>query len=157
MSCCTNGFVRFLLSVMCDNQQLVEKEIAKVHGKNKQNQRAYCAFGVDYFKRQFNTAFPKYCICLGACKQSTTNIPLAAAGGNPKPQTDAHTHIYRKWTWERKHISAVPLISFLCVHNDRSMYICIKKERRPAPKKPSQGSYTQASICITVRTLKLCS
>lgn len=79
---------------MCDNQQLVEKEIAKVHGKNKQNQRAYCAFGVDYFKRQFNTAFPKYCICLGACKQSTTNIPLSAAGGNPKPQTDAHTHTY---------------------------------------------------------------
>lgn len=119
---------------MCDNQQLVEKEIAKVHGKNKQNQRAYCAFGVDYFKRQFNTAFPKYCICLGACKQSTTNIPLSAAGGNPKPQTDAHTHIYRKWTWERKHISAVPHFFSLCAQRQIDVYMYQKREETGSQK-----------------------
>lgn len=132
MSCCTNGFVRFLLSVMCDNQQLVEKEIAKVHGKNKQNQRAYCAFGVDYFKRQFNTAFPKYCICLGACKQSTTNIPLAAAGGNPKPQTDTHTHTYIGSEPER---GSTFLLSHLflfsvCTTTDRCIYVSKKRGDR---------------------------
>lgn len=103
----------------------------------------------DCFKfHQFNTDLPENCVWLSACKQSTTNIPLAAAGGQPTPQT----HTERKWTWERKCISAALPSFFFCLWEDRS--IRIRKERRPAPKKLSQGTHTHI-VCTSkpVRSL----
>lgn len=79
---------------MCDNQQLVEKEIAKVHGKNKQNQRAYCAFGVDYFKRQFNTAFPKYCIFVSVPANNRPQTFPCRRQEEIRNHKQTHTHTY---------------------------------------------------------------
>ena len=143
LSCCP-------LFGMCDSEQLADSRAVKVGAKTKE--LACLSFVLIVpSSTSLSLIFPeknpqkikKTVFDSAPANTQPQTFPWRRRGRQPTPPTHTHTHTHTEEVNPREeaHFCCAAQFSFLfCVREDRS--ICIREEKRPAPKKLSQGTHT---------------